>query len=173
MRGPYHHFLLLEEAKHHYVDYMRFIRSDDERIDIPDYFIWYMGDTLKWVPARYPSKRSDGPRIYGLNHYGPTIITSEGGEILRHVCGAWAHLLSQGPELLRLRGPYMTEIQEDPVQTGDKELFDGQALRVSAMFGGYQDLEFDREDLVQRLQALARYAEQVMTGRFYILHLGI
>jgi hypothetical protein len=44
---------------------------------------------------------------------------------------------------------------------------------VSAIFGGYEVLQSDRDETVSTLRILAQYGEEAATGEQFILHLGI
>ena len=93
----------------------------------------------------------------GLCRSGPTIIPIDGATTARRVFTAWADLFDAGPRTLRLTGVW-TWTEGEPCNEGE-----------------FMRLEFERNETVDRLRILARYADEVASlgHDLYILHLGI
>ena len=154
MNGPYHDFFLLSCDDHAFSDYFQFLRHPDA-LRLSDDLIWYLYDTLSWIPTINPA-RDNEPHL-GLCLYGPTVIHTDGAKAAKSVFGGWAEIFSGGPETLTLRGLW-TVVEGDPADSGH-----------------YQELTVDRDELVSRLRRLFDFASQVLdsNGRYFILHLGV
>ena len=148
-----HDFLLVDRALDGEWEPMRFV-NDPRAIQMPDDLVWYMFDTLKWIPTHNPSTKT---ACRGLNMVGPTLIEQDGAGIAKRVFQAWADLFSNGPHTLELTGAY-SWVDGRPVGTGE-----------------YEHLEYSRDDTVEVLQAVANYAAeiQIANGRLYLYHGGI
>ncbi|CBN54986.1 MULTISPECIES: hypothetical protein [Kamptonema] len=159
-----HDFLLLPEGKVNYTDYAKYFRRscdlNSSRLIIDYDLISYLNDTLKWVPTLNPANPKDNLKEwqgYGLNLYGPTIINKQGAEVFHHVVWSWAQLFSKAPAKLQLTGSWMSDIDDEGVESEPY----------------YEQLEFDRDMVVNNLITLATYADKTCSGDFFILHLGI
>lgn len=154
-----HDFLLLPEGKVNYRDYGNYFCSPAD-VRLHDDFIRYLNDTLKWVPTLNPANPKDHLKDwqgYGLNLYGSTIINKQGAEVFHHVVWSWAQLFSKAPAKLQLRGHWISDIDDEGVESEPY----------------YEQLEFDRDVVVNNLITLGNYADKTCSGDFFILHLGI
>ena len=93
----------------------------------------------------------------GIDTYGTTIIKDEGANLLFHLVSAWINLFSCSPKNLRLTGAWTYYNKEEDAE-GD---------------GHYETLEFDRDEVIKNLKALADYAQEASKGNYFILHTGI
>ena len=153
MAGLYHDFLLLSRSEHLFSDYMRFI-NDPRAVHLHDDLVGYMLDTLAWVSAHNPSTDQ---ACQGLCRHGPTVIDAGGAPAAARIFAAWADLLGSGPAVLRLTGEWSWRGEGPSPQDG------------------YEQVEFERDEVVGALRRLAAYAQQVAgsSGDLYILHSGI
>jgi hypothetical protein len=151
--GLFHDFLLLSLAEHPFTSYAKFI-NDPRAVRLHDDFIGYLLDSLIWLPSYNPAKQEP---TTGLCRWGPTIIHTDGAVTACRIFNAWADLFNAGPPILHLTGDW-TYLEGEPSNEG-----------------AYERLEFDREETVDRLRLLARYADKVAgSGHdLYILHLGV
>lgn len=163
MAGLNHDFLLLDCEIDGDWSTSRFAH-DPRAIHLHDDLLRYMTDTLVWIPTYNPARRE---QHMGLCMWGVTAITADGASIAEQVFLAWANLFSLAPPQLRLTGSYGGTLKS-ALSSADCE-------RVSILEGGYAQLVFDRDQVVETLQALARYAGEVLRakGRLYLLHEGI
>lgn len=161
LTGIEHEFLLLTYAEYEQAGGFWGFVDDPRVLLIDDDILWYMYDTLRWIPTSNAARRD--PQMptrlepwWGLCMYGPTIIDNTGAQIAAPIFRAWAALFANGPAELILTGGW--EIPED--QTEER--------------GGYAQIKVTREYLVSRLETLAHYAEQVVQsdGELLILHHG-
>jgi hypothetical protein len=158
MQGPYHEFILLREGTYSYSDYMGISKTSSiELLKLSDDFVWYIHDTLLWIPSINPANPQEWIG-YGLNLYGPTIITKDGSETAKQIFGAWATLFMHGPKNLVLRGAWV-----EPMNYGDD----------TSEERGYDTLLLDRDELVSRIKTLQIFADKAGSGEFFILHLGV
>jgi hypothetical protein len=97
-------------------------------------------------------------------YVGATLIEAEGAEIAERVFSAWAELLAAGPPRLALTGAFSGEAEAPPP-----------GVRVTQLEGGYDRLDFDRDELVGTLRKLAAWCGQVRSGagRWYLHHGGV
>jgi hypothetical protein len=98
--------------------------------------------------------------------YGPTIIAVEGAHLASRLFESWAQLFALGPPILALTGNFGWATDAAP--TPD-------ATQVTLLEGAYEQLQFDRDEVVGVLLQLAVYAESVASGRgkLYLLHQGV
>ena len=152
MAGLNHDGFLVSRSAYPYSAYAAFL-TDPSGIQLHDDLIWYVNDTLQWIPTFNPAR--DEPWS-GLCHYGPTIISSEGAARAQGIFASWAAVFSNGPATLSLRG-HWTRIDGD------------------ARNGAYDTIEVQRDELVEKLHLRTTYAQDVVqsNGALYILHLGI
>lgn len=138
---------------------------DPRAIHLHDDLVRYMEDTLAWIPTFNPARREPHR---GLCMWGPTVIEAEGAAVAERVFRTWADLFAVGPPTLALTGGFSWAADEDRVLPPE-------AARATALVGGYDRLEFDREVVVGVLRQLADYARQVQSagGRLYLLHQGV
>lgn len=153
--GPYHDFWLLSQNSRPNWDYKDLLGRKDAPIHVPDDVLRYFHDCLQWVPTFNPS-RSEG--CYGLNYYGPTVITGDGARKLCGICGSLATLFQYGSERLVLTGNWTTETNH-----GNDELERGY----------YEKFLVDRDWLVGILSHLADLGYEASQGKHFILHLGV
>jgi hypothetical protein len=137
--GLYHDFLLLSSADDPITSYEKFVNNPGA-ILLHDDLIGYMWDSLLWVPSYNPAK---GEPSVGLFRWGPTVIRTDGATTACRVFTAWADLFSAGPRSVRLTGNW-TCVEGAPINEGT-----------------YDRLEFDRDETVDRLRRLARWADKV------------
>ncbi len=155
-RGPYHDFWLLREGERSYEDYWDLLGREDAPVRVPDATLMYFYDSLLWIPTADPAWRNSPPG-YGLNLFGPTIINQRGGCTFAEVFRGWAHLLSQGPETLLLSAGRIYTVGEN----GQNE--DPQQYRLT----------IPRDPLLRDLNLLADWGRLAVSGKFFILHLGV
>jgi hypothetical protein len=158
-----HDFLLLDRETDGEWELGRFIH-DPRSVHLHDDLIRYMADALAWVPTFNPARREPHK---GLCMWGPTIIEAEGAPVAERVFRAWADLFDLGPPVLALTGNFSWVVEGD-APPADAE-------RATPLEGGYDRLEFDREEVVGVLRQLARHTERVRSagGRLYLLHRGV
>jgi hypothetical protein len=151
--GLFHDFLLLSQAEHPFTAYREFV-NDQGAVQLHDELIGYLMDSLKWLPSYNPSREVP---TSGLCRWGPTIIHLEGADTAYRIFTAWADLFSAGPPVLNLTGEWTRVHDEPPTDIG------------------YEPLAFDRDETVDRLRLVARYASSVVGsgGDLYILHIGV
>lgn len=157
-----HDFLLLDRARDGEWELLRFIH-DPRAIHLRDDFVRYMQDTLAWIPTTNPAR---GEPHHGLCMWGPTLIEAEGAGVAELVFGGWAQLLAAGPPRVVLTGGFSWDAKDDAPPTGDQ---------VVPLEGGYERLEFDRDEVVGVLRQLAAWCGQVHSGagKLYLYHLGV
>lgn len=158
--SPVHEFILVskDKADFSFRDYVwdkngfnAQKSSVSDYVEVNDDFIEYIMDSLEWIPTYNPSKREKG---YGLNYYGVTLIREDGALLAMNIFKSWADLFSNGPDILELRGAFTW-------QTEDQES------------GHYETIKVARNEIVDVFKKLTSFAEQVMNGELYLLHLGI
>jgi hypothetical protein len=154
-----HRFWILPEATYAYTDYLVIYTTlRHEAVELDDDLIWYINDTLGWIPTINPASPS-AQEGYGLNPYGPTIINQDGAAIAQHVFGSWATLLMHGPHNLAFRGSWEQVLHDTDEPMVEQE--------------GFAIIHWDRDTLVERLRTLERYAVEVGSGQFFLLHTGL
>lgn len=141
---PSHGFIVLPEIGDRRAQYERQV-GQPTPLEIADEFLWYLRDTLLWIPSDNPSNPTEWSG-HGLNWYGPTAISAEGAATLRRVCERWAELFACGPPSFELA----------IVDTAEP-------LMAS----------HDRDVLVALLRGLADLARQASSKEHWLLHLGI
>ena len=150
---PTHEFLLLPEKDDDYSGYMAHFR-DPSALKLDDDIVLYILDTLQWVPSINPANPGQWGG-YGLNYFGPTIINKSGAGKAARLLRLWAALLQEGPGTLEL--------------TGGFEWSDGNP----STSGRYAVVTAPRDYVVKTLIGIADMAEKAISGRYYVLHLGI
>jgi hypothetical protein len=98
--------------------------------------------------------------------WGPTLIEAEGAGVAQHVFGGWAELLAAGPPRLELTGGFSWPAAGEAPPTGKN---------VTQLEGGYDRLEFDRDEVVGVLRQLTEWCGQVRSsaGKLYLYHGGV
>jgi hypothetical protein len=154
LTGPYHDFWLcssdLEDDA--YIEYV----SKKSSVQLADDLYSYCYDSFSWIPTYNPASASMR-FLQGLNRYGPCLIRKESADIFYQVIAGWRMIFSQGPaELVLNCGSCGIRLDDDL---------------------GYRQMPYevvaDRDSLVATLDSLLGYAEQVKTGKYCILQLGI
>jgi hypothetical protein len=162
MHGPYHRFFLVSARDFPPEDINlsgRYARS----VDVSDYLLQYISDTLRWLPTFNPAKRES---MFGLAWHGVTQVHTEGAGLFEQIFRGWAKLLALGPDHLCLKGPYTQEITNNPLEDGFEKVVWGS--------GGYEMLTWNRDKVVAQLEELAAYGAEVVNDRgLYIMHFGI
>ncbi|MEG3838512.1 MULTISPECIES: Coagulation factor 5/8 type-like protein [unclassified Microcoleus] len=149
-----HRFFCLREGEVSYAEYMKYFKIKFE-VSIHDDVMRYMNDTLMWIPCTHLSVRHRR-KAHGLMLYGDTIINQEGVEMFYHVIESWYRLFSKAPEKFQLDGGIIIE-----------------ADRTVSSPPKVHTIEVERDLLLEKLRILLNYANQVIEGEFFILHLGI
>ncbi|WP_373533687.1 hypothetical protein [Microcoleus sp.] len=152
--GLEHRFFCLREGEVSYAKCMNYYEKKFE-VSIHDDIMRYMNDTLMWIPCTHLSLPYKN-KTKGLALYGTTIIHQEGGEMFYHVISSWYRLFSKAPERFQLYGGIIIE-----------------ADRTFSSPPKVHNIEVERDLLLEKLQILLNYANQVIEGEFFILHLGI
>jgi hypothetical protein len=157
-----HDFLLLDRATDGEWELSRFI-NDPRVIHLHDDLVRYLGDTLDWIPTINPAR---GEPHQGLCMWGPTLIEAEGAEVAERVFAAWADLFSASPPILSLAGNFSWATSDDVRPSRE---------RAAQLEGGYDQLKFNRDEVVGILQQLALWCRQVRSGdgKLYLYHGGI
>ncbi|MEM6256372.1 MAG: hypothetical protein AAF821_25955 [Cyanobacteria bacterium P01_D01_bin.156] len=152
MAGLNHDFLLLSRQDYSESDYNSLI-NDPRAMQIHDDVVRYIGDSLTWIPTYNPAKKQEG---FGLCLYGPTVIRMKGSAQASAIFSAWTNLFLLGTPSLTLTGAW-TEIE------GKSET------------GNYEKIILQRDELVDKLQTIGKYAKQVeeSNDNYFLLHLGI
>lgn len=160
--GLQHDFLLLDLDSDGEWELGRF-HHDPRAVHLHDDLVRYMADTLEWIPTFNPARRE---AHRGLCMWGPTLIMVEGAAVAERVFGLWADLFSVGPPVLSLTGSYSWVEPDDAPPTGE---------RVTQLQGGYDRLEFGRDDVVGVLRQLVAWCSLVRLGggRLYLSHFGV
>jgi hypothetical protein len=160
--GLNHDFLLLDRERDGEWELMRFIH-DPRAVHLHDDLVRYIQDTLAWIPTINPAR---GEPHRGLCMWGPTLIEVEGAVIAGRVFGGWAELFAIGPPVLALTGGFSWAASDDAPPVGE---------RATQLEGGYDHLQFNRDEVVSVLRQLTGWCEQVRsgTGRLYLYHCGV
>src|SRR5690348_15303189 len=87
-----------------YADYTHHFHSA-EAVRLDDDLVVYMLDTLNWIPTINPSNPTQW-KGWGLNYYGPTVISKVGAPKAARIFGLWADLLDEGPDEYSLTSGY-------------------------------------------------------------------
>ncbi len=151
--GPHHNFWLFREGERAYEDNEDLWGREDASLRIKDDLLRYLIDSLNWIPILNPLS-PDSPEGKGLDLCGVNIINREGGNCLRQICLGWAQILARGPEPLILTNGW-TGMPDDP------ESWEPYRFYTS------------RDKFVAALEQLAEYGCLVVTGEYFLLHLGI
>ncbi|MBE9124097.1 hypothetical protein IQ269_25675 [Tychonema sp. LEGE 07199] len=149
-----HRFFCLKKGEVSYTQCMNYYGREFE-VSIHDDIMRYMNDTLMWIPCTHlsvPYKK----KTNGLSLYGITIIHQENGEMFYHVFESWYRLFSKAPDRFQLYGGIIIE-----------------ADRTVSSPPKVHTIEVERDLLLEKLRILLNYAERVIEGEFFILHLGI
>jgi len=122
-----------------------------EVVTLHDDVLFYISDTLKWIPTYNPSSKKYQK---GLNLCGMTVLDHKSVRKAEMVFLSWAELISRGPSLIRLRGPYTK-------YPNGKER--------------YLQLVYSRTSLVSSLRRLASNCRKVAasSGKVVLLHRGV
>lgn len=152
MIGPFHDFILLEWDEYDAFGYSGFFH-DKRRVSISDDLIRYMLDTLCWIPSRNPSNEQEW-KGYGLNLYGPTLISSEGGRIAAQILRHWIGLFMQAPSQFQLHSGFET--------TSGDHCREEEALTPHIIY-------IERDQCVKQLETIAGWAEKVSLDETYVL----
>lgn len=160
--GLLHDFLLLDLDSDGGWELGRF-HNDPRAVHLHDDLVRYMGVTLKWIPTVNPARREP---CRGLCMWGPTVIVAEGAAVAERVFALWAELFSLGPSVLALTGSLRCLEPDDASTALD---------RGAQPEGGYDRLEFDRDEVVGVLRHLVGWCGQVRSGgrRLYLYHGGV
>jgi hypothetical protein len=161
----WHQFWLFEEGVVSYSDYLKYMSRKDAPINLQHDFLWYLADSLSWIPTLNPAKPGFPPG-HGINWFGPTIIEQTGAMLLSQICLSWSQLFSNGPEHLQLRGLYTVQWPFDEEEHVLKE-------EQLSQLGHYDQLEVNRDECIEALTTLAGFGEQTATGKYFIMHLGV
>jgi hypothetical protein len=124
-----------------------------DSVEIHDDIILYISDTLKWIPSKNPALRGT-PRGAGINYHGVTLFDEESAIILGNVFNSWKHLFENSPEVLKLTGKYMTNV----------DLVDS---------GHYEKLFLNRNEVLKQFDKIISFANILSKGSFYLFHCGI
>lgn len=155
MAGLMHDFYLMNRSE---VDYWGYSKSYNhlQPVSIHDDVMYYLNDSLKWIPCHFPKRSGKLLECNGLNLIGYTIIKDEGAAIAHRVFSSWADLFSHGPSELVLTGLW-SSIEGEPES------------------GRYRTIVQDRNKLVSSLRQVSEYALRVSESesRFFILHMGM
>jgi hypothetical protein len=157
-----HDFLLLDRDTDGEWELGQF-HHDPRAVHLHDDLVRYMGDTLARVPTVNPARREPHR---GLCMWGPTLIEAEGAAVAERVFGLWAELFAVGPPVLALTGSCSWPASDDDPPAGE---------RVTQLEGGYDRLQFDRDEVVGVLRQVAAWCGRVRSGggKLYLCHLGV
>ncbi|MEK5393428.1 hypothetical protein NSQ59_24275 [Margalitia sp. FSL K6-0131] len=135
------------------VSYMDSIKeSAVGNVKIHDDLILYMNDTLKWVPSKCTpfTKRFNE---MGLDYYAMTILDEDSATTLKDVLLGWRMIFASAPKEITLTGMYiLSDDQED---------------------GEYEKIIFDKDEVLEQLDALIAFIIEVEKHGHKIYHLGI
>ncbi|MGE5396626.1 MAG: hypothetical protein ACM3MK_03695 [Chitinophagales bacterium] len=156
--GLVHDFLLVPDNDDGEFNVVSFVGQfrDAVRLGSEDYvgihgdLVDYFWDFIKWIPTYNPSKKEPG---LGLNYYGVTVIKKDGAQLAYEVFSLLARLVALGPETITLRGNYVFN------NNGTK--------------GGYEEVEFNRDETVRKLEKLAFFCRRILNSDYQLKHLGI
>ncbi len=153
-----HDFLLIEKSDFLENGYQKFFHSKDAVL-LHDDFIDYIYDSLLWIPSIDDQGKPLEPEK-GLNRWGVNFYECDGSRKLKTIISSWIEIFKCGPTILDLKGSWTVETSEE----------DG-----SESEGYYDRLIINRDDLVNELLRLVKWADEVIKsdGSKQILHLGV
>ena len=123
----------------------------EEHADLEDDFISYIQDSLNWLNTWNPSTCK---RCSGLNNYGITVIEEKDALLKFHqLIHAWIDVFNLAPDQIKRTGDYC---------------FDGNEQR-----GYYEKLMYNRVELINELNKLAKMAKDAEVTGKCIVHFGI
>ena len=93
--GLNHDFWLIKTNDFEFKDYREYLRTKPQ-VQIHDYLMRYMNDTLLWIPCIHISGRKK-KHTKGLALYGISLISEEGAGTFASVMDSWADLFSKAP----------------------------------------------------------------------------
>lgn len=133
---PYQHdFWVLPSAEFDPYSFWQEPERLPAKVQLTGALVNYIMDSLDWIPSYNPLRREEEA---GLCLLGPTVIQAEGCAVAVQILGAWATLLSAGPEWLDLseRMPWSPKCGYPPPTTfmlnRDKAVTSLRALKVLA-----------------------------------------
>jgi hypothetical protein len=158
MAGLNHEFYLLnyEEYpifdKHAEINVEKLHRTKNS-LKIHDDHLRYFSDTFLWIPTYITWKNK---KIQGLDFWGETVIKIDGAKIGKEIFENWSNLFRLAPESFELTGNYTFAISENEN-------------------GNYEKLNINREKIVNQLETLAYYCNEVVLSndKKFIWHFGI
>lgn len=124
-----------------------------DSVVIHDDIIMYISDTLKWIPSKNPAINGI-PGCKGINYHGVTLFDVDSATNLKRVITSWSDLFLNSPNKLELTGEFVTIEAEDYA-------------------GHYENLVFDRDDVLKCFEKLISFSGKVAEGKCYIYHCGI
>ena len=155
MVGPFHDFILLEKDEYNKLGYGGFFH-DERRSSISDDLIRYILDTLSWIPSQNPSNEKSW-KGYGLNLYGPTLFTSEGGRIASQVFQHWIGLFKLAPPSFQLHSGFVTTSKEN-----------GEEVLLPHV------IHVEKEECILLFETIVHWAHKVSVDEHYVLlHNGV
>lgn len=125
------------------------IRATKKVLEIQDYIILYINDSLKWVPQASNSQNIK----YGLNYSGITEIDKDGARVLYNILRAWSELFKNSPSKLILTGEY-TYLDDVSV--------------------AYKIHELCRDEVIDKFEELISFTKIVEENNYHyrLLHFG-
>lgn len=125
-----------------------------EQVELHGGLLTYFEDTLYWIPSYNPCAKTMNN---GLCWDGPTIIKDEGVIKAKSIFKSWVRLLSEGPDIISLRGSFTWIEGESPDN------------------GKYERLTFSKSEIVGKLEKLISFCERIENsgGDECLLHLSV
>lgn len=155
--GQDHKFFLIPYEEYEEKGYNGDYSVDEDLgniVAIYDDIIQYIGDTLAWIPSINPC--NNYKKGFGINNCGVTLFDKEGASIIVNIARAWADLLSNSTNVLKLTGSYYWTTNYKGIPEGK-----------------YEMIEVNRDELVGEFRKLQLFSEKVISSNYLILHLGI
>ncbi|UOY93335.1 hypothetical protein MUG87_04195 [Ectobacillus sp. JY-23] len=150
--GLQHEFFLVPDTVDAYCfSIERQVEAAIDVVYIHDDLIVYMWDTLQWIPSKTPRKTGIEEGL-GLNRWGITVLDDESVEKISNILQAWRMLFKMSPHQLTLTGGLMWT---------ENELVE------------YEQLKFQREEVLEQLDKLIVFTKQVQNKSYYICHWGV
>ena len=144
--------------RHHPLRIDNNIFSELNYVDIHDDFINYFNDFFKWIEMYNPSKKE---KIYGLCHYGVTVIKNENLKKMAKIIDSIISLFENSPKIMELTGMY-TSFVEDIID--EKEILTD---------GHYEIMKIRKDKFMKKIIKLKNIVKKTIEENGYIIHLGI
>lgn len=154
-----HEFLLVSTKEYLTKGYSGY-HHNPAAIKLHDDVIGYIYDFISWINAYNTSCGGKPVTFEGeFNRCGVSLYKIDSAEKMRAVFSGLAKLFAEGPQVLNLKGDWVSE--------------DNEATEKPIEY--YERLVFERDLLIAKFQQIVNMANEVLcnNGELMILHLGI